>query len=42
MGAFALVRFIMEEVVKPSGEKIRVDWHGHNDRGLGMVNSIAA
>ena len=42
MGTFALVRFIMEEVVKPSGEKIRVDWHGHCDRGLGTANSIAA
>ena len=25
MGAFALVRFVLEEVVKPSGEKIRVE-----------------
>src|SRR5262245_9423147 len=29
MGTFALVRFVIGEVVKPSGEKIRVDWHGH-------------
>jgi len=29
-------------VVKPSGEKIRVDWHGHNDRGLAIANSLAA
>lgn len=42
MGTFALVRFIMEEVVKPSGEKIRVDWHGHCDRGLAIANSMAA
>jgi 2-isopropylmalate synthase len=42
MGAFALVRFIMDEVVKPCGEKIRVDWHGHSDRGLGIANSMAA
>src|SRR5216683_5772766 len=42
MGAFALVRFIIDEVVKPSGEKIRVDWHGHCDRGLAVANSIAA
>src|SRR5271154_6421037 len=42
MGAFALVRFVMEEVVKPSGEKVRVDWHGHCDRGLAIANSIAA
>jgi 2-isopropylmalate synthase len=42
MGTFALVRFVMEEVVKPSGEKIRVDWHGHSDRGLAIANSMAA
>ena len=42
MGAFALVHFVIEEVVKPSGEKIRVDWHGHCDRGLAIANSMAA
>jgi 2-isopropylmalate synthase len=42
MGAFALVRFVMEEVVKPSGQQIRVDWHGHCDRGLAVANSMAA
>ena len=42
MGTLALVKFVMEEVVKPSGEKIRVDWHGHCDRGLATANSIAA
>src|SRR5262249_35122574 len=31
-GAQALIRFVLEEVVKPSGQKIRVDWHGHSDR----------
>jgi len=41
-GVMALIRFIREEVVKPSGEKIRVDWHGHCDRGLAVANSLAA
>jgi 2-isopropylmalate synthase len=41
-GAFNLVHFVVNEVVKPSGEKIRVDWHGHNDRGLSIANSLAA
>jgi 2-isopropylmalate synthase len=41
-GAFNLVQFVIENVVKPSGETIRVDWHGHNDRGLSIANSIAA
>jgi 2-isopropylmalate synthase len=41
-GAYNLVNFVVAEVVKPSGEKIRVDWHGHNDRGLAIANSLAA
>ena len=42
MGALALVRFVIAECVKPSGETIRVDWHGHSDRGLAIANSMAA
>ncbi len=41
-GVARLVRFVIEEVVKPSGEEIRLDWHGHSDRGMGLANSIAA
>jgi len=41
-GAHNLVTFFIENVVKPSGEQIRVDWHGHNDRGLSIGNSLAA
>ncbi len=41
-GVQALFRFIREEVVKPTGETIRVDWHGHCDRGLAVANSLAA
>jgi len=42
MGAFALTKFVLDEVVRPSGEKIRLDWHGHCDRGLAVANSLAA
>ncbi|MGH9524352.1 MAG: hypothetical protein ACRD3E_17650, partial [Terriglobales bacterium] len=42
MGALHLVRFVIEEVVKPSGMMIRVDWHGHCDRGMGLANAFAA
>jgi isopropylmalate/homocitrate/citramalate synthase len=42
MGAYALMKFVLDEVVKPSGEKIRVDWHGHCDRGFAIANSMAA
>ena len=41
-GAYNLVKFAIENVVKPSSDKIRVDWHGHNDRGLAVANSMAA
>jgi 2-isopropylmalate synthase len=41
-GVRALVRFVLDEVVRPSGQKVRVDWHGHSDRGLAVANSLAA
>ncbi len=41
-GVHALVRFVCEEVVKPTGEHVRVDWHGHCDRGLAVANSLMA
>jgi 2-isopropylmalate synthase len=42
MGAYALTKFVLDEVVRPSGEQIRVDWHGHCDRGFAVANSMAA
>lgn len=41
-GAYNLVKFVIDEVVTPSDAMIRVDWHGHNDRGLSIANSLAA
>jgi 2-isopropylmalate synthase len=41
-GVRALLSFIGEEVVQPAGQRIRVDWHGHCDRGLAVANSLAA
>ena len=41
-GVYALVSFVIREVVKPAGGKVRVDWHGHCDRGLAVANSMAA
>lgn len=41
-GTRALVRFVIDEIVKPSGEAVEVDWHGHRDRGLGLANAFAA
>ena len=42
MGAMNLVRFVIREVIEPSGMMIRVDWHGHCDRGMALANSFAA
>ena len=41
-GVRRLVRFVREEVVDKVGPHVKVDWHGHNDRGFGLANAIAA
>ena len=41
-GTRALVRWVREEIVAPSGEEVKVDWHGHRDRGFGLANAFAA
>src|SRR5260370_13053271 len=41
-GAYSLVQFVRENVVEPCGMKVRIDWHGHCDRGLAVANSLAA
>ena len=38
----AVVRFVLDQIVGPSGEDVEVDWHGHRDRGLGLANALAA
>lgn len=30
------------EVVDDAGARVKLDWHGHEDRGLGLVNGLAA
>ena len=40
-GVDNLVRFIKTTVLKDHPD-VRLDWHGHNDRGLGVANAIAA
>ena len=40
-GARAVVKFVKSIIEEQSGN-IRLDWHGHQDRGLGVINSIAA
>lgn len=40
-GARAVIRFV-RRIIEEQGEPVRLDWHGHQDRGLGVINSIAA
>ena len=40
-GARAVVKFV-KSIIEEEGGNIRLDWHGHQDRGLGVINSIAA
>jgi 2-isopropylmalate synthase len=40
-GARALVRFVARAVHEVDPD-VQIDWHGHQDRGLGVVNSLAA
>ncbi|HEX5724103.1 MAG TPA: LeuA family protein [Longimicrobiaceae bacterium] len=41
-GVRQLIRFVREEIVAPSGEEVKIDWHGHRDRGLAVANCLAA
>lgn len=41
-GVRSLVRFVKREIVEPFGEDVKVDWHGHRDRGLGLANAFVA
>ncbi len=40
-GAANLIQFI-RGVVDATGEDVKVDWHGHKDRGLSVINSLTA
>jgi 2-isopropylmalate synthase len=32
----------VRQLIQETGEPVKVDWHGHNDRGLGVINTITA
>lgn len=40
-GAKNVVRFV-RELVERKNPAVKVDWHGHQDRGLGVINCLAA
>lgn len=41
-GVHQLLGFVINDVVKPTGKQVLVNWHGHSDRGLGLMNALAA
>ena len=40
-GVRALV-MLAREIVAETGEDVKIDWHGHRDRNLSVINSLAA
>jgi len=40
-GAREVVKFV-RGIIDEQDERVRLDWHGHQDRGLGVINSVAA
>ncbi len=41
VGAAAVVKFVTE-VIRETGADVGIDWHGHRDRDMAVMNSIAA
>lgn len=41
-GTKAVVRAVCGIVAEAGGTDVVINWHGHSDRGLGVINSIAA
>ena len=39
-GVKALVKFVKDEIV--GKQPVKIDWHGHRDRGMGLINCLAA
>jgi 2-isopropylmalate synthase len=40
-GVRNLIWFI-REVIRGTGEDVKIDWHGHRDRGLAVINALVA
>jgi 2-isopropylmalate synthase len=39
-GVKALVSFVLREII--GNKPVKLDWHGHRDRGMGLINCLAA
>ena len=40
-GVWNLVTYV-RGIAAGAGRNVKIDWHGHNDRGLGLINSLTA
>ncbi len=40
-GVHALIGFV-KDLVAELGADVGIDWHGHRDRGMGLINAVAA
>ncbi|MFI5251305.1 MAG: LeuA family protein [Bacteroidota bacterium] len=40
-GATNIVRFV-KDIIENTGQDVKIDWHGHNDRGFALASTIAA
>jgi 2-isopropylmalate synthase len=40
-GILNLIEFV-RLVIRETGEDVKIDWHGHDDRGLGLCNALVA
>jgi isopropylmalate/homocitrate/citramalate synthase len=41
-GVRSILRYVRQVAEEAGGPEVLIDWHGHNDRGLGVINSITA
>ncbi|HET7790784.1 MAG TPA: LeuA family protein [Gemmatimonadales bacterium] len=39
-GVRALIDFVKKDIVKK--QNVKIDWHGHRDRGMGVINCLTA
>lgn len=40
-GTRSIIEFV-KAIIEKSGADVKLDWHGHNDRGLALANSLTA
>jgi 2-isopropylmalate synthase len=40
-GVRNLVHYV-RQILRETGQDVKIDWHGHNDRGLAVINTLSA